>query len=245
MSRSDFFGLNSYSWCGPQATFESSGYNVLVSDFSNTTIPVFFSEYGCNEVLPRTFPEVPTLYGEQMSVFSGGLVYEWTQEENDFGLVQINNNGTVTLLSDYNALQMRYSALNQTLLQSQNSTAKSLKPPTCSPGLITNSAFNSSFDLPSQPSGVAKLIQNGAGGQVGKIVDVTNTKVPVAVYNTTGEELTNLAIKPTSGANKPGSNTASSTSSSSSPTHSGAAASNGPVTYLGASVMSILFWLFA
>src|ERR1700742_4581346 len=45
-SRSDFFGLNSYSWCG-DATYTSSGYNVLTEDFSNATLPVFFSEYGC------------------------------------------------------------------------------------------------------------------------------------------------------------------------------------------------------
>jgi len=38
-----FFGLNSYSWCG-NATFVSSTYNQLVADFANTTIPVFFSE---------------------------------------------------------------------------------------------------------------------------------------------------------------------------------------------------------
>ena len=40
MSRIDFFGLNSYSWCGSSATFESSQYNILVQDFANTTIPV-------------------------------------------------------------------------------------------------------------------------------------------------------------------------------------------------------------
>ena len=45
-SRSDFFGLNSYSWCGPNATFVSSTYNQLAADFAGTTIQVFFSEYG-------------------------------------------------------------------------------------------------------------------------------------------------------------------------------------------------------
>ena len=40
MSRIDFFGLNSYSWCGSTATFDTSGYNTLMEQFSNTTIPV-------------------------------------------------------------------------------------------------------------------------------------------------------------------------------------------------------------
>ena len=81
MSRSDFLGLNSYSWCGSDATFETAGYDKLVEMFSNSTVPVFFSEYGCNEVQPRTFDEVPTLYGEKMTVMSGGLIFEWTQED--------------------------------------------------------------------------------------------------------------------------------------------------------------------
>lgn len=51
-SKIDFFGLNSYSWCG-NSSFTTSGYDQLVAQFSNSTIPVFFSEYGCNKVTPR------------------------------------------------------------------------------------------------------------------------------------------------------------------------------------------------
>lgn len=40
----DFFGLNSYSWCDGD-NFMTSTYDVLASDFANTTIPVFFSEF--------------------------------------------------------------------------------------------------------------------------------------------------------------------------------------------------------
>jgi len=37
--KSDFFGLNSYSWCNGD-NFMTSTYDVLASDFANTTIPV-------------------------------------------------------------------------------------------------------------------------------------------------------------------------------------------------------------
>ena len=37
---SDFFGLNSYSWCGT-ATFQTSGYVDLVNMFNQSAIPVF------------------------------------------------------------------------------------------------------------------------------------------------------------------------------------------------------------
>jgi hypothetical protein len=98
-SSSDFFGLNSYSWCGGDATFESAGYNTLVEMFKDSAIPVFFSEYGCNEIMPRVFEEVAALYSNQMTVISGGLIYEYSQEPSNYGLVEINDNGTLTLRS--------------------------------------------------------------------------------------------------------------------------------------------------
>lgn len=42
-SQSDFFGLNSYSWCG-NSSYTKSGYDVLTKDFADASIPVFFSE---------------------------------------------------------------------------------------------------------------------------------------------------------------------------------------------------------
>ena len=138
-SKIDFFGLNSYSWCG-NSSFTTSGYNQLVAQFSNTTIPVFFSEYGCNIVSPRIFTEVPVIYGPQMTgVLSGGLVYEWDQEVNNYGLINVNSNNTVTLLQDYNSLRAQYDTLNIQSLMAANSTATNLKPPTCSQDLITAS----------------------------------------------------------------------------------------------------------
>lgn len=107
----DFYGVNSYQWCGEQ-TFYSSGYNILVTDYREFTKPIFFSEYGCNEVLPRNFDEVPVLYTNDMiDVFSGGLVYEFTQEPNNYGLVEVQSNGDVKLLRDFVQLKKRFDNL--------------------------------------------------------------------------------------------------------------------------------------
>lgn len=226
-SRSDFFGLNDYSWCGSQSSFTISGYNTLVSTFSNTTIPVFFSEYGCNKPEPRVFDEVLALYSPQMTVMSGGLVYQWTQDSSDYGIVQVYDNATVQLLADYDTLMSQYSKVNVTLLESSNSTATSLSPPSCNSDLISSDGFSTDFNIPNPPSGAEALISSGvSSAPTGSIVSVTQTSVQVAVYATNGGQLENLKITAVSAANAPGQNSAGvSTGAASSQTSSAATAS--------------------
>lgn len=198
MSRIDFFGLNSYSWCG-DVTFQEAGYDKLVEMFSNTTIPVFFSEYGCNKVQPRQFFEVQALYGVNMTgVMSGGIIYEYVQEvSNNFGLIDLYDNGTAALRGDYDSLQKQYNKLDIKRLQSGNASATALQSPGCSSDLITEGGFTKSFKIPSIPSGGQKLIDNGIENpNVGKLVPVTETTVPMDVYGSNGGLLKDLAIKP-------------------------------------------------
>lgn len=194
-SRVDFFGLNSYSWCG-SSTFEESGYDDIAEIFSNSTGPVFFSEYGCNEVQPRTFPEVTAVYSEQMRTFSGGVVYEFTQEANNYGLVEINDDGSAQLLDDFDALQRAHNEIDTDALQG-NTTGTQFEPVRCDPSLIQNDNFANSWDLPPVPSGVQDLINNGLQNpNQGRLVDVNQTAVPQTVRGSGGNVINNLAIVP-------------------------------------------------
>ena len=237
-SRSDFFGLNSYSWCGPTsptANYDASSYDTVISTFGKTSIPIFFSEYGCNRVEPRVFDEVPVIYGNMTSVMSGGLVYEYYEEDNNYGLVSIYDNGTAQLRADYNALQKQYNTLDVKALQSMNSALESATSPKCSSSLISSSGFNTSFTLPAVPSGGQTLIDNGISNpNQGKLVSVTTTTVADTVYDVNNNVIKNLAIKPLADdeSNTPnGSNTSgqssSTTGANASPTKKGAASRNG------------------
>jgi len=104
--RSDFFAFNDYSWCDP-SSFQISGWDQKVRNFTGYGLPLFLSEYGCN-TNTRNFEEVAALYNTEMTgVYSGGLVYEYSEEGNNYGLVTISGN-SVTTDHDFNTLMAAY-----------------------------------------------------------------------------------------------------------------------------------------
>lgn len=89
--RSDFFAFNDYSWCN--SDFETSGWDVKVKNFTDYGLPIFLSEYGCIKNRPRLFEELEPMMGSEMSeVYSGGLMYEYSVEDNEYGIVTIKGN---------------------------------------------------------------------------------------------------------------------------------------------------------
>lgn len=190
---------------------------MLVSTFSNTSVPVFFSEYGCNQPYPRVFTEVPALYGPVVTpVLSGGLVYEYSQETSNYGLVTLNSDGTADLLADYDTLQKQFSTINGTALQGMTASNTTNSPPDCAASLISDPGFSNNFTIPAVPSGVQALIDNGIQNPpVGKIIPVTATKVTQQVKGSGGNTIQGLAITPLADdqSNNPGTASASPTSS--------------------------------
>lgn len=216
MSRADVFALNSYSWCGPDATYKSSSYDVLTTGFKDTAVPVFFSEYGCNKPQPRYWNETQSMYGEMTPVFSGGVVYEYTEEDNNYGLVKIADS-KLTILSDFNRLKAQFAKIDWDKVQSQDPSKDTPKAPACKTTLIKEKGFNSNFTIPRVPPGTQKLIDSGIKPKpVGKIIKISDYTVSLKVVDTDGKELKNLKVVPLSDdeANKSGSNDADTGSSS-------------------------------
>lgn len=244
MSRADIFALNSYSWCG-DSSFEESGYNTLVDLFKTSSVPVFYSEFGCNTPSPRVFTEIETIYSDKMTgVFSGGVVYEYAQEANNYGLAECNDDGTVNLLSDFATLQSQYKKVDFSKVQNVKATGAKVTAPECKASLIKEDGFNNNFTLPVPPPGAQELIDDGISPKpVGQIVEITDYTVNHVVKNADGTTLSNLAVKPLSEGeiNTPGTTSSSSSTSSSGSSDSteNAAPTSGPQGALSAAVMII------
>ena len=160
--RSDFFAFNDYSWCDP-STFQTSTWAQKVQAFSNYSIPIFLSEYGCVKTT-RKFQEVATLYGSQMTpVYSGGLVYEYSKEGSSapqdlYGLVSISGS-SVSELTDFNSLE---TAFQGTPLPTDDGGYKESGSPSICP--TKSSTWLVSGDaLPAMPPQASQYFTKGAG----------------------------------------------------------------------------------
>ncbi len=158
-AKSDFIGINDYSWCG-KSSFLVSGYREKVDMYENIPAPIFLSEFGCNEVPgSRPFTEIGTIYSTQMSsVFSGGLVYEYSEEPNNYGLVNITSEDSVLKQDDFYNLQGEYnSTKNPTGDGGSKATVSSIECPTLSDNWVATD------DLPTLPEDAETYMKDGAG----------------------------------------------------------------------------------
>ncbi|RAL14344.1 1,3-beta-glucanosyltransferase gel1 [Aspergillus homomorphus CBS 101889] len=160
--RSDFFAFNDYSWCDP-SSFTTSGWDQKVKNFTGYGLPLFLSEYGCN-TNTREFEEVSSLYSTDMTaVYSGGLVYEYSEEPSHYGLVQIKD-GKVTTLDDYDALK---SAMAKTASPKGDGGYNKTGGANPCPAKDSPNWDVDSDSLPAIPEPAKKYMTEGAGKGVG------------------------------------------------------------------------------
>ncbi|KHC40280.1 hypothetical protein MGO_00221 [Candida albicans P76055] len=141
-SQADFFAINVYEWCG-YSTYTTSGYRDLTTMFKDYSVPVFFSEFGCNIITPRPFTEVEAIYGSTMKkVWSGGIAYEYFEEVNHYGILLTKKDGSITKLPDFDTLKMRFHAATPIGITMDEATI--CEPPICSNSVIDDKSSSSS-----------------------------------------------------------------------------------------------------
>lgn len=184
----DFYGVNSYQWCGEQ-TFQSSGYDTLVGDYKDYSLPLFLSEYGCNVVKPRQFQEILALYSPQMTpVFSGGLVYEFTMEPNGYGLVELDQQGSVYMTPEFNTVKERLTKVGNVGLTIPKRVERHA---TC------QGAYENLMTFEPVPLSLAgDLIEKGVNVPKGKYITPPIIETSHRIYDQDGVEIMNKTIVP-------------------------------------------------
>jgi len=175
----DYWGLNIYEWCG-NSDFQTSGYQARTQELASLGIPAFFSEYGCNAVEPRAFQDVPVLYSSDMSnVWSGGIIYEYIEQSNAYGLVNVSSDGSsVSTLTDFNNLKSQYATATGSSLASASYTPSISLPDSCP---SSNASWPVATSLPPTPnSGLCDCVASQLtcistysledGGQIGTAI---------------------------------------------------------------------------
>lgn len=159
--RGDFFAFNDYSWCDP-SSFTLSGWDQKVKTYSDYSKPIFLSEFGCI-TNRRDWGEVAALYSTNMtSVYSGGLVYEYTVEPNGYGIVEVGSDGKISPNADFERLQKAYKATsNPTGDGGYKQSGSASKCP------AESDDWEAGTSLPALPNNAKKFMNSGAGTAVG------------------------------------------------------------------------------
>lgn len=158
--RSDFFAFNDYSWCSP-SNLRTSQWDQKVQNFTGYGLPIFLSEWGCI-TNGRDFSEIQALMSDDMtSVYSGGLMYEYSMEENNYGIVEIDGDN----VSELEEFAEMASAFSENPAPTGDggftSTTNSVECPT------TDSVWDlgewGSSALPAIPTDALRYMSEGAG----------------------------------------------------------------------------------
>jgi hypothetical protein len=156
------------------------------------------SEFGCN-TNTRKFEEIASLYSTDMtSVYSGGLVYEYSQEAANYGLVDLSGSSP-SELPDFTALQTAY---KNTPNPSGDGGYKTSNPVSNCPSPAANWAVSASL-LPIMPAGAQKYFTSGAGAGPGNSGSTGSQNAGTASTGMTGSGTSSSSGSASSGSASP------------------------------------------
>jgi len=173
----DFYAYNKYSWCG-DVNFVEAGYDTLYQEAAGFDMPIFLSETGCRpsddiNITVRDFADQVALLGRDMNDrYSGSIIYEWVNHNDNYGLVSYANDaatGTPSLMDDYTRLKSQWARLEPTGVKESAYSADGTKRacPTSTAGgwLVDQNAALPTLGIKgfTAPTGSRTGVREGAG----------------------------------------------------------------------------------
>lgn len=157
-------------------------YNLLIGTLQLLTK----FRYGCNIVTPRSFTEVRSIYSRDMaSVIKGGLIYEFTEEPNNYGLVRVLPDRNIQLLQDFHLASIQLNSIPSSIYY-QEASIEDLEPPKC------EDFYRNLFTTKTLPRCVAQdLVNKGVRVQPGSYVELTDDLLqsPYKVFDVDGSRV--------------------------------------------------------
>lgn len=244
------FGLNAYEWCGNSVDYMTSGYKHLNEMTQGYPVPIFFSETGCNQPMPRSFADQAAIFGPQMSdTWSGAIIYEWIQEENNYGLIHYGNpsagqgaflrSGTPTPVQpDFSNLASQWAAVTPSSI-AEAAYSPSLTQRPCPAVTPDTWPVDGNVPLPAIQAAVSSTILSGG---IGGVLVTTAT-----VVQATGATSAPATSAPASNRASTSAGSAASAASPSTTAGSGASSGSRELTGMSMGLVSVMlafvWWL--
>lgn len=169
----------------------------------------------------------------------------------NWGLTTTLPSGDIVLTENYDAYRQIIDKVNPgtwlsgntisssssvSLLQKCDINAKEMANKTIEHPDLDTVSLATDWSLPTPPPGLSALISSGAGGKLGRMVDVTSTSIAFAIRDSKGSPVTGIALKPSASSARPQNSPPAATTGGPEASESPSALSTGAKAGIGAGI---------
>ena len=194
--RADFFAPDSWSWAY-KSSFKISGWESLVQNLLDKyPVPMFVAAYGSVVGKTRIWEEVECLYSPDMTgVFSGGCLHTYHEHGNNYGTVQIGEDGKVYKKREFQNLKKHFGVVNKRSPQELYSAeVKDYEQWRGEFPATTVDKWHATENVPSFPGSLEGLLHEMRDEKEWELVDVPSSTTSEGQTRAVFDDLAEVAI---------------------------------------------------